>query len=64
MLYEGNLGVEGLSVANRGQSDEVASLQTLSLKGVRVTVDLTTVSIKEVGLGASHCAAGRWTEPR
>jgi hypothetical protein len=50
MLYEGNLGVEGLSVADRGQGGEVASLQTLSLKGVRVTVDPTTVSIKEVGL--------------
>ena len=50
MLYEGNLGVEGLSVADRDQGDEVASLQTLSLKGVRVTVDPTTVSIKEVGL--------------
>ena len=50
MLYEGNLGVEGLSVADRGQGDEVASLQALSLKGIRVTVDPTTVSIKEVGL--------------
>ena len=50
MLYEGSLGVEGLSVADRGQGDEVASLQALSLKGVRVTVDPTTVSIKEVGL--------------
>ncbi len=50
MLYEGNLGVEGLSVADRGQGDEVASLQALSLKGVRVTVDPTTVLIKEVGL--------------
>lgn len=50
MLYEGNLGVEGLSVAERGQGDEVASLQALSLKGVRVTVDPTTVSIKEIGL--------------
>jgi len=50
MLYEGNLGIEGLSVADRGQGDEVASLQALSLKGVRVTVDPTTVSIKEVGL--------------
>ena len=50
MLYEGNLGVEGLSVADRGQGDEVASLQALSLKGVRVTVDPTTVSIKEIGL--------------
>ena len=50
MLYEGSLGVEGLSVADRGQGDEVASLQTLSLKGIRVTVDPTTVSIKEVGL--------------
>ncbi|TKB68076.1 MAG: DUF748 domain-containing protein [Nitrospira sp.] len=50
MLYEGNLGVEGLSVADRGQGDEVASLQALSLNGVRVTVDPTTVSIKEVSL--------------
>ncbi|MFI5223680.1 MAG: DUF748 domain-containing protein, partial [Nitrospirales bacterium] len=50
MSYEGNLGVEGLSVADRDQGDEVASLHTLSLNKVRVTVDPTTVSIKEVSL--------------
>ena len=50
MSYEGNAVVEGVSVADRDQGDEVASLQTLSLNKVRVTVDPTTVSIKEVGL--------------
>ena len=50
MACEGNVRVEGLSVADRDQNDEVASLQTLSLNQVRVTVDPTTVSIKEVGL--------------
>ena len=50
MSYEGNAGVEALSVADPDQGDEVASLQALSLNGVRVTVDPTTVSIKEVSL--------------
>jgi hypothetical protein len=50
MTYEGSFGVEGLSVADRDQGDEVASLQALSLNGVRVTVDPTTVTIKEVGI--------------
>ena len=50
MSYEGNAGVEALSVADRDQGDEVASLQALSLNTVRVTVDPTTASIKEVGL--------------
>ena len=50
MSYEGNVRVEGLSVADRDQAEEVASLQTLSLNKVLVTVDPTTVSIKEVGL--------------
>jgi uncharacterized protein involved in outer membrane biogenesis len=50
MSYEGNVGVEALSVGDRDQGDEVASLQALSLNTVRVTVDPTTASIKEVGL--------------
>jgi hypothetical protein len=50
LSYEGNAGVEALSVADRDQGDEVVSLQALSLNGVRVTVDPTTASIKEVGL--------------
>ena len=50
MSYEGNASIEALSVSDRDQGDEVASLQTLSLNRVRVTVDPTTVSIKEVGL--------------
>ncbi|MBI3807175.1 MAG: DUF748 domain-containing protein [Nitrospirae bacterium] len=50
LSYEGNASVEALSVADRDQGDEVASLQALSLNGVRVTVDPTTSSIKEVGL--------------
>ena len=37
-------------MADRDQGDEVASLQALSLNRVRVTVDPTTASIKEVGL--------------
>ena len=50
MPDEGNVRVEGLSVADRDQGDEVTSLQTLFLNKVLVTVDPTTVSIKEVGL--------------
>ena len=50
MSYEGNVGLDALSVADRDQGDEVASLHSLSLNGVRVTVDPTTVSIHEVGL--------------
>ncbi len=50
LSYEGNASVEALSVGDRDQGDEVASLQALSLNGVRVTVDPTTASIKEVGL--------------
>jgi len=46
MSYEGNAGVEGVSVADRDQSDEVVSLHRLSLNNVRVTVDPTTVEIK------------------
>jgi len=50
MSYEGDVRVEGLSVADRDQRDEVTSLQTLSLNKILATVDPTTVSIKEVGL--------------
>ena len=50
LSYEGNAGIEELSVADRDQGDEVASLQALSLNKVRVTVDPTTVAIAEVGL--------------
>ncbi|MEK6764233.1 MAG: DUF748 domain-containing protein [Nitrospirota bacterium] len=50
MSYEGNASVEGLSVADRDQGDEVASLQAFSLNKVRVTVDPTAVAIAEVGL--------------
>jgi hypothetical protein len=50
MSYEGNASVAALSVADRDQGDEVASLHALSLNRVRVTVDPTTISIKEVGL--------------
>jgi hypothetical protein len=50
MSFEGNVGVKGLSVADHDQGGEVASLQALSLNKVRVAVDLTTVSIKEVSL--------------
>ena len=50
LSYKGNVGVEALSVADRDQGEEVASLQALSLNGVRVTVDPTSASIKEVGI--------------
>ena len=50
MSYDGNASVVALRVADRDQGEEVASLHALSLKTVRVTVDPTTVSIKEVGL--------------
>ncbi|HKQ35920.1 MAG TPA: DUF748 domain-containing protein [Nitrospiraceae bacterium] len=50
LAYEGSVRVEGLSVADRDQRDEVTSLQTLSLNKIVATVDPTTVSIQEVGL--------------
>ena len=50
MSYEGNASVVALSVADRDQGDVVASLKALSLSTMHVTVDPTTVSIKEVGL--------------
>jgi outer membrane protein OmpA-like peptidoglycan-associated protein len=50
MSYEGNVSVEALSIADRDQGDEVASLQALSLNKVRLTIDPTTASIQEVGL--------------
>ena len=50
MSYEGNVSVDALSVADRDEGDEVASLQTLSLNKVRVTLDPTTVSIHELVL--------------
>ena len=50
MSYEGNVSVDALSVADRDEGDEVASLQTLSLNKVRVTLDPTTVSIHELDL--------------
>ena len=50
LSYEGNASVEGLSVADRDQGDEVVSLQALSLNKVQVTVDPTTVAIAEAGL--------------
>src|SRR5262249_48344290 len=50
MSYEGNVSVDALSVADRDEGEEVASLQTLSLNRIRVTVDPTTVSIHELVL--------------
>ena len=50
LSFEGNASVEALSVADRDQGDEVASLKALSLNKVLVTVDPTTVSIKDVSL--------------
>jgi outer membrane protein OmpA-like peptidoglycan-associated protein len=50
MSYEGNVSVDELSVADRDEGDEVASLQTLSLNKIRVTLDPTTVSIHELAL--------------
>jgi len=50
MSYDGNVSVEALSIADRDQGNEVASLHALSLGKVRVTVDPTTASIQEVGL--------------
>ncbi len=50
LSYEGHAVVEDLSVADRDQGDEVASLQAFSLNGIRMTVNPTTVAIAEVGL--------------
>ena len=55
LSYEGNVGIEELSVADRDQGDEVASLQAFSLNKVRVTVDPTTVEIVEVVCSNPWC---------
>ena len=50
LSFDGNAGVATLSVANRGQDDELASLKNLFLNHVQLTVDPTTVSIEEIAL--------------
>ncbi len=48
LSFDGNASVAALSVTTRGQDDELASLKTLALAQVHLTVEPTTVSIKEI----------------
>jgi uncharacterized protein involved in outer membrane biogenesis len=50
LSYEGNANVAELAVADRDQGNEVASMKRFSLNTIRLTVDPTSLSIREVGL--------------
>jgi len=50
LSYEGNANVMSLAITNRAQDDEIASITRFSLNTIRLTVDPTSVSIREVGL--------------
>ena len=50
LSFEGKAGVAALSVTNRGQDDELASLKNMVLNHVHLTVDPTSVSIEEIAL--------------
>lgn len=50
LSFDGKASVATLSVTNRGQEDELASLKTLALNTVHLTVDPTVVSIGEIAL--------------
>ena len=75
LSYEGNANVMSLIIADRDQADEVASMTRFSLSTIRLTVDPTSLSIREVGLqepavhlviqsdGGSNLAKLRSSEP-
>jgi len=50
LSYEGNANLMSLAITNRDQDDEIASMTRFSLNTIRLTVDPTSVSIREVGL--------------
>jgi uncharacterized protein involved in outer membrane biogenesis len=50
LSYEGNANVAELTIADRDQGNEVASMKRFSLNTIHLTVDPTSLSIREVGL--------------
>jgi hypothetical protein len=50
LTYRGNLGVKALAIADRDQGAEVASMKRFFLNTVHLSLDPTSVSIREVGL--------------
>ncbi len=48
LSFDGNASVASLSLTNRDQDDELASLKSLALNQVHLTVEPTAVSIKEI----------------
>jgi len=50
LTYRGNLSVKALAIADRERGDEVASMKRFSLNTIQLTLDPTSLSIREVGL--------------
>ena len=50
LSFDGNASVANLSVTNRGQDEELASLKLLALNHIQLAVDPTAVSIEEVAI--------------
>jgi hypothetical protein len=50
LSFDGNAGLASLSLTSRGQDDELASLKSLALNQIHLTVEPTSVSIKEITL--------------
>lgn len=50
LSYDGNANVTGLVIADLDQENEVASMKRFSLNTIHLTVDPTSLSIREVGL--------------
>jgi hypothetical protein len=50
LSYDGNANVTGLVIADLDQENEVASMKRFSLNTIHLTVDPTSISIREVGL--------------
>ena len=50
LSYDGNANVMGLAIADLDQENEVASIKKFSLNTIHLTVDPTSLSIREVGL--------------
>ncbi|HEY6972881.1 MAG TPA: DUF748 domain-containing protein, partial [Nitrospiraceae bacterium] len=50
LSYDGNANVTGLAIADLDQENEVASMKRFSLNTIHLTVDPTSLSIREVGL--------------
>lgn len=50
LSFEGNAGVAALSLTHRGQDNELASLKSLALNQIHLTIDPTAVSIGEISI--------------